>query len=85
MNLKMIEFGTLAIWKNKNKTSLKNVYHVSTSKPLLLLHTNLFGPSRYATLMVRLLHGNKNGVEWEWEWAGIGMRFQCLLGKNKWE
>ena len=21
----------------------------------------------------------------EWEWAGIGMWFQCLLGKNKWK
>ena len=32
------------------KTSLKNKNHISTSKPLQLLHINLFGPSRYASL-----------------------------------
>ena len=32
------------------KTSLKNKNHVSTSKPLQLLHMNLFGHSRYASL-----------------------------------
>ncbi|KAH9651466.1 Integrase catalytic domain-containing protein [Citrus sinensis] len=32
------------------KTSLKNKNHISTSKPLELLHINLFGPSRYASL-----------------------------------
>ena len=43
--------------------------------------------------MVRLLYGSGNEVEWEWagnenklEWKwGMRMRFQCLLGKNKWE
>ncbi|KAH9698134.1 hypothetical protein KPL71_023896 [Citrus sinensis] len=32
------------------KTSFKSKNHVSTSKPLQLLHIDLFGPSRYASL-----------------------------------
>ncbi|KAH9650289.1 Integrase catalytic domain-containing protein [Citrus sinensis] len=32
------------------KTSFKNKNHISTSKPLELLHIDLFGPSRYASL-----------------------------------
>ncbi|KAH9778649.1 hypothetical protein KPL71_007414 [Citrus sinensis] len=32
------------------KTSFKSKNHVSTSKPLILLHIDLFGPSRYASL-----------------------------------
>ena len=32
------------------KTSLKSKNYVSTSKPLQLVHINLFGPSRYASL-----------------------------------
>ena len=32
------------------KTSFKNKNHISTSKPLQLLHMDLFGPSRYASL-----------------------------------
>ncbi|KAH9656139.1 hypothetical protein KPL70_022564 [Citrus sinensis] len=32
------------------KTSFKNKNHISTSKPLELLHIDLFGPSRYSSL-----------------------------------
>ena len=32
------------------KTSFKSKNHISTSKPLQLLHIDLFGPSRYASL-----------------------------------
>ena len=32
------------------KTSFKCKNHISTSKPLQLIHINLFGPSRYASL-----------------------------------
>ena len=32
------------------KTSFKNKMHISTSKPLQLLHIDLFEPSRYASL-----------------------------------
>lgn len=36
------------------KTSFKNKNHISTSKPLQLLHIDLFGPSRYASLSGKL-------------------------------
>ncbi|KAH9728331.1 Integrase catalytic domain-containing protein [Citrus sinensis] len=37
-------------FRKQIKTSFKSKNHVSTSKPLQLLHIDLFGPSRYASL-----------------------------------
>ena len=42
--MKLAKFG------KQIKTSLKNKNHVSTSKPLQLLHIDLLGPSRYTSL-----------------------------------
>ena len=39
----------MPIWKT-NQNFFQNNNHVSTSKPLQLLHIDLFGPSRYASL-----------------------------------
>ena len=35
------------------------------------------------SLMVRLFHGME--MEWNGIALGMGMRFQCLLDKNKWK
>ena len=37
------------------KTSFKSKNYISTSKPLQLLHIDLFGPSRYASLSEKVL------------------------------
>ena len=38
------------------KTSFKDKNHISTSKPLQLVHVNLFGLSRYAILIIHIMH-----------------------------
>ena len=42
----------MPIWKT-NQNFLKSKKHISTSKPLQLLHIDLFEPSRYASLNVK--------------------------------